>query len=106
MSLKCDLFKNTFETFWANWKHNIDNYTDKGEFWDITKLKIKDISIEISKKLKITESQVKNWEQKLENILTEDVEKQNNQVIENLKQNINDYYVKKSNAARIRSRVK
>ena len=49
------LCKNDFETFWKSWKHNINNrdmFTNKREFWDMTKVKIKNLTIDISKNLK------------------------------------------------------
>ncbi|VDI29364.1 Hypothetical predicted protein [Mytilus galloprovincialis] len=70
--IKTDLFKNTFETFWKSWKLNINNFKDKKEFWDLTKTKIKDITITVSKKLRLNENEVKNWEDKLENLLEND----------------------------------
>ncbi|VDI46411.1 Hypothetical predicted protein [Mytilus galloprovincialis] len=74
---KTDLFKNTFETFWKSWKLNINKFKDKKEFWDLTKTKIKDITITISKKLRLNENEVKNWEDKLENLLENDGTQQN-----------------------------
>ncbi|CAC5361410.1 unnamed protein product [Mytilus coruscus] len=75
--IKTDLFKNTFETFWKSWKLNINKFKDKKEFWDLTKTKIKDITITISKKLRLNENEVKNWEHKLENLLENDGTQQN-----------------------------
>ena len=58
--IKSKLFKETFETFWEYWKEKINQFKDKREFWDMTKTKIKDITIEVSKKLAISESDLKN----------------------------------------------
>lgn len=66
------LFKNTFEIFWGKWKtniHNVNMFKNKLQFWDLTKVKIKDITIEIAKKLKTDESELKCWEKDLENLL-------------------------------------
>ena len=49
--IKSLLFKNTFESFWKKWKENINNrdmFANKREFWDMTKIKIKDITIQVS----------------------------------------------------------
>ena len=66
------LFKNTFEKFLGKWKtniHNVNMLKNKLQFWDLTKVKIKDINIEIAEKLKTDESESKCWEKDLENML-------------------------------------
>ncbi|CAC5375324.1 unnamed protein product [Mytilus coruscus] len=102
--IKTELFKNTFETFWKSWKLNINRFKDKKEFWDLTKTKIKEITITISKKLWLNENEVKNWEHKLENLLENDGTQQNLNKVE-LKNDIYKYYDQKSEAARIRSKI-
>ena len=44
-------------------------FKNKLQFWDLTKVKIKDINIEIAEKLKTDESESKCWEKDLENML-------------------------------------
>ncbi|CAC5373259.1 unnamed protein product [Mytilus coruscus] len=100
--IKTDLFKNTFETFWKSWKHKINKFKDKKEFWDLTKTKIKDITITISKKLMLNENEVKKWEHKLETLLENDGTQQNLSEVEKLKNDMYKYYERKAEAARIR----
>ncbi|VDI50892.1 Hypothetical predicted protein [Mytilus galloprovincialis] len=78
---------------------------DKKEFWDLTKTKIKDITITVSKKLRLNENEVKNWEDKLENLLENDGTQQNLNEVEKLKNDIYKYYEQKAEAARIRSKI-
>ena len=49
--LTSDLFKQTFLSFWHDWKEKMGNYNSKREWWEITKYKIKCLSIEISKQI-------------------------------------------------------
>ena len=44
-------------------------FKNKLQFWDLTKVKIKDITIEIAKKVKTEESEVKCWKKDLQNLL-------------------------------------
>ena len=61
-------------------------------FWDLTKVKIKDITIEIAEKLKTDESEIKCWEKDLENLLIKKDTLENENKINTLKSNINTYY--------------
>jgi hypothetical protein len=71
----------------------------------LTKVKIKDITIEIAEKLKTDESEIKCWEKDLEIFLIKKDTLENENKINTLKSNINTYYRSKAEAARIRSKV-
>ena len=101
--LNTELFRNTFETFWKFWRNQIENFEDIIEWWELSKIKIRSIAIDISKKLNIKENDFKKLENELENILENDPD--NLQTISSLREKIKLYYNKKSEAARIRSKV-
>ena len=102
-TIQSDLFKRTFESFWKYWKLEVNNFDSKKEWWEITKVKIKNLCIEISKKLNVKERDIKNLEAKLGELLENEVE--NTPEILNLKEKIKLYYDKQSEAARIRSKI-
>jgi len=43
------LFKQAFTTFWQHWKTDINSFKDKLKWWEITKCKIRELCIDISK---------------------------------------------------------
>jgi hypothetical protein len=75
------LFKHIFESFWNKWKLQKNNFKNKLEWWEQTKIKIKSLTIDASKKLNITETKLKISDNKNE--------------ISELRGNIKGYYEKK-----------
>ena len=67
--LKSELFQRTLEGFWSDWHLKKEDFKSKLEWWEQTKVKIKTLTIEVSKKLHVTDKQVKNWENTLEKLL-------------------------------------
>ncbi|VDI76277.1 exodeoxyribonuclease III [Mytilus galloprovincialis] len=102
--IQSDLFRNTFESFWGNWKLKKNHFENNLEWWEETKIKIKSITIEVAKQLNITEKQIREWEKRLDNITgTHPINNENE--LNNLKVKIKDYYAQKAEAVRIRSKV-
>ena len=67
-AIESELFVNTFTSFWKYWKEEIHNYENKRLWWDITKCKIKQICVQISKELKGKQNkEIKHLELLLEN---------------------------------------
>jgi hypothetical protein len=64
--IQTDLFKHIFESFWNKWKLQKNNFKNKLEWCEQTKIKIKSLTIGVSKKLNITETKLKIWETTLE----------------------------------------
>ena len=102
--LNSELFENTFKTFWQTWEKSIDKYVDKRQWWEITKIKIKELSIEVAKKL----SKERNI--KLSQLIKKlDIEKNkscpNQEIIKALENEHNEMWQNKCNGARIRARI-
>ena len=49
--IESQLFSNTFKTFWQAWSPKIIGSNSKKEWWELTKVKIKELSIEVAKQL-------------------------------------------------------
>jgi hypothetical protein len=50
--IQTDLFKHIFESFWNKWKLQKNNFKNKLEWWEQTKIKIKSLTIGVSKTFK------------------------------------------------------
>jgi hypothetical protein len=101
--IQTDLFKNIFESFWNKWELQKNEFENKLEWWEQTKIKIKSLTIGVSKKLNITETKLKIWETTLEKLVESNSDNKNE--ISELRGNIKGYYEKKAEASRIRSKV-
>ena len=98
--LKSKLLQRTLESFWSDQRLKKEDFKIKLEWWEQTKAKIKSLTIEVSKQLHVTDKQVKNWENTLEKLLENNTDRENEST--ELKGNIQGFYEKKSEAARIR----
>jgi hypothetical protein len=87
--IQTDLFKHIFESFWNKWKLQKNNFKNKLEWWEQTKIKIKSLTIGVSKKLNITETKLKIWETTLEKLVESNSDNKNK--ISELRCNINKY---------------
>jgi hypothetical protein len=67
--IQTDLFKHIFESFWNKLKLQKNNFKNKLEWWEQTKIKIKSLTIGVSNKLNTTETQLKIWETTFEKLL-------------------------------------
>jgi len=45
--IQSDLLKHIFERFWNKWKLQKNNFKNKLEWWEKTKIKIKSLTIEV-----------------------------------------------------------
>ena len=106
-TIKTDEFRNAFTTFWESWKNTQNNYENVREWWDITKTKIKFLTMEISKTLNKKLNDIKNLENKLDMLKSKEHQSENTErLIAETEFKIKTYYENKTEAAKIRSRVK
>ena len=54
-TIKSERFKLAFETFWKYWSKEQTTFKNKREWWEATKWKITNLTMQISKSLKTTE---------------------------------------------------
>jgi hypothetical protein len=57
--LKSELFQRTLESVWSDWRLIKEDFKNKLEWWEQTKVMIKSLTIEVSKKVHVTDKQVK-----------------------------------------------
>ena len=80
-------FKNTLESFWKYWTTQKDTFESLSEWWDITKAKIRDLTIEVSKSLNKSKchilNKIESQLQKLEQ--SRDLTNENTEQIQELK---------------------
>jgi len=91
--LKSELLQRSLESFWSDWRFKKDEFKNKLEWWEQTKVKIKSLTIEVSNKLHVTDKQVKNWENTLEKLLENNTDRENE--ITELKGKIQGFYEKR-----------
>ena len=97
-------YKEIISTFWCTWKREIDKFESKRQWWDLTKRKIKAISIDFCKEQSKKYARIKNIEieiQKLKNKTNYETMP----IFNKLSNEINEYYNMQANAARIRSKA-
>ena len=51
-TITSELFTKAFNTWWGKWKNEIERFRNIQEWWDVTKTKIKYLTMQISKQLK------------------------------------------------------
>ena len=73
-------------------------FKNKLEWWEQTKAKIKSLTIEVSKKLHVTDKQVNNWENTLEKLLENNTDRENE--ITELRGKIQGFYEKKGRGSK------
>ena len=103
--MNSDLFDNTFKTFWTKWEQKIHDYTSKKRWWELTKIKIKEISIQVAKQLS-KEDNIKLSKTNKELNLEKNSNRPNHEKIDKLTKDLNEIWQKRTNGARIRSRIK
>lgn len=102
--LKEEQFTNTFKTFWKEWKESISKHKDKLKWWELTKVKIKELSIACSKARETQRT-------KYENYVNSMIEKEENKTsvdtfkLNKLKEEQSILLSQKYEGAKIRSRV-
>jgi len=108
-TIKSETFISVFNTWWPTWKNQINRFETIQEWWEVTKAKIKCLTIDISKQINKgkNKSNIENLEKKLEHIkLNNDNNTVTNNKIEEIERIINTYYTNRTEAAKIRSRIK
>ena len=88
---------------WQSWSNSINSYDSLLNWWDFTKYKIKQLTIETSRTIYTSKNSVNKYESRL-NIKDSNNENDKNEIVI-LKEKINDYYSKQLDAVKIRSRV-
>ena len=102
--LNSEMFDNSFTAFWKSWQRTINDYNSKKKWWEITKVKIKEICIQVAKQsAKETNIKISQIEKALNN-------EKNKQIIDHEKINklnneFNNLWSKKTEGTRIRSRI-
>jgi exodeoxyribonuclease III len=102
--LESNAFEAAFIAFWNTWKSEIHNFPTKKAWWELTKVKIKDLSIEIAKDLsKLEKIQITKTEKHLDK--EKNCEDPNPQLIFDLENKLKEFWNKKAKGARTRSRA-
>ena len=54
--IESDLFKNVFSKFWKEWQQKRSHFSDIGLWWDLGKVKIKELTIWCACRIKLEQS--------------------------------------------------
>ncbi len=102
--LKSSLFKETFTTFWVDWKKQKGEYESNRQWWEEGKYRIKDIAIWCGTKLRNAERHtLNNLESKLKEIMIQNPEQHTE--IDAIKQQMNEIQTRKCDGAKMRAKV-
>jgi exonuclease III len=102
--IKSDTFKTSFKALWTGCKQSMCTYQTKTIWWDVMKIKIKHLCMEISKAQNVSKFKVNQWEETLQTLKNSpDQDKDHN--INALKKRIDKWYADQSDAARLRSKT-
>ena len=104
-TIQSDTFRESLEKLWPNWVSRINEYENILIWWEMIKILVKQLTIEISKSLSINKHQLEQLENRLNEIKDSNnhMHKQESKILQN---KIKLYYEKQTEAAKIRSRVK
>ena len=104
-TIQSDIFRESLEKLWPEWVNRINDYENILIWWEMIKILLKHLTIEISKSMNINKYQVEQLEKRLNTIKDSDknVHKQESK---DLQKKINQFYEQQTEAAKIRSRVK
>ena len=92
------------EQFWPQWSMTKINYTIISDRWELTKVKIKALTIEYSKSLK--KNYINKLEQELSQLKATDGDSSTHSKIERIEKHIDEYYTKHREAFNLRSKAK
>ena len=98
-----EIFSQTFENYWQNLTSTIYKYNNILDWWEITKVRIKEFTIEIGRYINTKDKPIKEMENKLEKMLEENT--RSKEEIQHIQTKIKEHYDNKTNAARVRSRI-
>ena len=104
-TIQSNIFRESLEKLWPGWVRRIDDYDDILTWWDMIKILLKHLTIDISKSMNIKKPTIEQLEKRLNSIKDSD-KNIHKQECKNLQKTIKQYYEKQTEAARIRSRVK
>ena len=104
-TIQTHAFRESLEKLWPTWTDKINEYENILLWWEITKINIKQLTIEIRKTLNTSIYEINKIEKRLNEIRDSDKFIHKSQCI-SLKHTIKEYYEKQTEAAKIRSRVK
>ena len=104
-TIQTNIFRESLEKLWPAWTDKINEYENILIWWEITKINIKQLTIEISKTLNTSKYEINKIETRLNDIKDSDklIHKRECKI---LQQKIKEYYEKQTEAAKIRARVK
>ena len=94
------------EQFWPQWSMTKINYTTISDWWELTKVKIKALTIVYSKSLKKTKIDINKLEQELSQLKATDGDSSTHSKIERIEKQIDEYYTKHREAFILRSKAK
>jgi hypothetical protein len=102
-TIKSEQFRHAFKIWWDNWKIEKNKYSDIWEWWDLTKNKIKLLTIEISRSLncKQNKKEINRIERQLDKLKL--IAKETDEISVQIKQLeglIKNYYNKKKQKQR------
>ncbi|WAQ98940.1 YTX2-like protein, partial [Mya arenaria] len=98
-------YASLIKTFWSSWTHNKTSYASCSEWWEMSKIKIRAITLEYSQSKSRSKTNIKKLEQKLSELLSEDLTPEIIEKISNIKQLIADFYDSKLEAHKLRSKA-
>ena len=103
-TIQTNFVRESLEKLWPTWTDKINEYENILIWWEITKINIKQLTIEISKTLNTSKYEMKKIEITLNDIKDSDkfLHKRECKI---LQQKLKEYYEKQTEAAKIRARV-
>ena len=103
-TIKTELFQKSFESLWKFWKTKKSDYSDINTWWDLGKMKIKKLAIEIGTQIS---KEIKDEIHNLEYIIKNNENNELNQAkVEQAKNDLKIILEHKGQGARVRSRVR
>ena len=102
--IESDLFKNVFSKFWKEWQQKRSHFSDIGLWWDLGKVKIKELTIWCACRIKLEQSnERKVLEKRIASLKTNP--DYDSHKLHELESNLRDILDEESNGAKVRSRV-
>ena len=66
--IESERYKVTFQSFWKSWIREKNKYKNKREWWEATKWKIENLTIQISNSMNVKEREIQRLEKELERL--------------------------------------
>ena len=104
--IKSDIFQSSLEACWKHWIEEKDMHETILEWWDITKIKIKELAMEVGKQINIKVKEITRIEDQLDTLVkTNCNDPVTLNTIEKLQTKIKQYHNNRADAAKVRSRI-